>query len=591
MPSQADTPPAGWSDIQQDWESPLQGAAWGQGLDNRFLMKRLWNLPVEVVLEGNPGRVLDVASAGAVHSIHIASRGFPCVALEPAPTMIATARQRMAETGYEIELVRGFAETLPFRDESFDHVLCHSAIDHFAEPDRCIREMARVLRPDGRLCLTFVNYASLSTRLSRMYYRADALFRRHPRVPNWFWESPVPHEHSFECTIPAVTEMCEQYLTPDVAFGVSIGWQVPGWAWILNRLEPKRANGLLERLDAFALHHASLADVVVLVWRPRPRRSWRVKIPRSPVAPSDGAAMITVEPGLLRVTGADPVYRRLSRAEVEPKRGLVETEEFARVLEGYWRMGNRQIAGDPERSWIEDFVERRSPGRSAVLGTDGVVGLKKWQQANPGGPTEVFDLNPDVLRQIERALTELGLATGTRFLEADLNFLRLPPGSYCAIWTSGCLHHVINLEHLFDQIEQALVGDGLFAVYDYVGERRRRFGAYRLAKINALLKEIPTRFRRGSVVEITAPHRIDVGPLCSVRSDGIRSLLSERFEPVHEVSAGHFYPLELYLDIQRMEAEEPSWIDRLLEAEDAARKDPQHIACTLYGVYRKKGLG
>jgi hypothetical protein len=43
------------------------------------------------------------------------------------------------------------------------------------------------------------------------------------------------------------------------------------------------------------------------------------------------------------------------------------------------------------------------------------------------------------------------------------------------------------------------------------------------------------------------------------------------------------------IDIQRMEVEEPSWIDRLLEAEAVARDERLRTACMLYGVYRKKG--
>jgi ubiquinone/menaquinone biosynthesis C-methylase UbiE len=581
------TKSGGWSTVQEDWQSPLHGEAWGQGLDNGFLMQRLWNLPAEVVLRGKKGRVLDVAAAGAVHSTDIASHGFTSIALEPAPTMLAAARQRILETGTNVQLVQAFAETLPFRDESFDQVLCHSAIDHFAEPDRCIREMTRVLRADGRLSLTFVNYGSISTRLSRTFYRVDALFRSKPRVPHWFWESPVPHEHSFECTMPVVAEMCEQYLTLEEAFGVSIGWQMPGWGWLLERVRPL-ANPVLSGLDEIARRFPAAADLVVAVWRPKPRRAWRAHVPAFATPPGDREELEAVRTESLRVTGADPVYRRLIGQELEPRSRWVDLPVFASILEGYGRMSNRQITGDPERSWIDDLVQRGNAGRSAVLGIDGTFGLETWQGAVRGRRTEVFDLNPAVLRETEHVLAQHGLAAGVRFHEADLNFLRLKSDSYDVIWTSGCLHHVINLEHVLEQIDRALTGGGLFAVYDYIGEQRRRFSLYRLAKINALLKEVPVRFRRGAIEEIEAPHPQEVGPFCSARSDDIPALLAEQFEPVHEVTVGHFYPIELYLDIQRMEVEEPSWIDRLLEAEAAARDDRLHTACMLYGVYRKK---
>ncbi len=44
--------------------------------------------------------------------------------------------------------------SLPVADASFDCVLCTEVLEHVPEPIRAIREMARVLRPGGRLTLT-----------------------------------------------------------------------------------------------------------------------------------------------------------------------------------------------------------------------------------------------------------------------------------------------------------------------------------------------------------------------------------------------------------------------------------------------------
>ena len=126
------------------------------------------------------------------------------IVVEPSPAMLAAARDRMAEFGATVTLVRGIAETLPFRDGTFDRVLCESAIDHFAHPDAAVREMTRVLQPEGRLVISFVNYGSVSTRISRLAYRAWR--RGAPVIPgqHLFWDSPVPIEHTFECSLPVV---------------------------------------------------------------------------------------------------------------------------------------------------------------------------------------------------------------------------------------------------------------------------------------------------------------------------------------------------------------------------------------------------
>jgi ubiquinone/menaquinone biosynthesis C-methylase UbiE len=46
---------------------------------------------------------------------------------------------------------RGDAEQLPYRDASFDLVTCQCAIHHMSKPELALKEMVRVLKPEGRL--------------------------------------------------------------------------------------------------------------------------------------------------------------------------------------------------------------------------------------------------------------------------------------------------------------------------------------------------------------------------------------------------------------------------------------------------------
>lgn len=55
------------------------------------------------------------------------------------------------------DAVRGDVTSLPFRDAVFDLVLSSHMVEHLPEPARAFREMARALRPGGRLLLLTPN--------------------------------------------------------------------------------------------------------------------------------------------------------------------------------------------------------------------------------------------------------------------------------------------------------------------------------------------------------------------------------------------------------------------------------------------------
>ena len=260
-------------DFQRDWDFHALHGRWPTGHDNDFIIDRLRVVPVEATAAGARGRVLEVAAAEAVHACKLALRGLDCVAVEPSPAMLAQARERAAELGARLTLVRGFAETLPFRSQSFDRVLCESAIDHFAEPSIGIREMARVLKPDGRLIIGVVNYGGLTVRLARLVYRAGRALGMLSGDQRLFWDSPVPAEHTFECTYPAVHGLCRPHFELEDMVGVSLGWAFPGWARALTLVSWDRQTRVLEALDAIARRVPRAADYLLTVWRPRPVRS------------------------------------------------------------------------------------------------------------------------------------------------------------------------------------------------------------------------------------------------------------------------------------------------------------------------------
>jgi SAM-dependent methyltransferase len=64
------------------------------------------------------------------------------------------ARYQGTELKYgEIDYISDITE-IPVPDGSFDAVLCSEVLEHVPRPDQAVRELARALKPDGRLALT-----------------------------------------------------------------------------------------------------------------------------------------------------------------------------------------------------------------------------------------------------------------------------------------------------------------------------------------------------------------------------------------------------------------------------------------------------
>jgi SAM-dependent methyltransferase len=106
-------------------------------------------VPGEQVLEigFGPGRSLGV----------LAERGVLATGVEVSATMIdvATRRNAWLVDDDRITLVEGDGTSLPLPDATFDGVLSVHNIYFWAEPERTIGEIARVLRPGGRVVLAF----------------------------------------------------------------------------------------------------------------------------------------------------------------------------------------------------------------------------------------------------------------------------------------------------------------------------------------------------------------------------------------------------------------------------------------------------
>jgi SAM-dependent methyltransferase len=101
--------------------------------------------------------VLDLGSGGGIDVLLSARRVGPTgtvFGLDMSDEMVVLAKENQCEAGIEnVEWLKGAIEQIPLPDASVDVVISNCVIDLSPDKPQIFREVARVLRPGGRLAL------------------------------------------------------------------------------------------------------------------------------------------------------------------------------------------------------------------------------------------------------------------------------------------------------------------------------------------------------------------------------------------------------------------------------------------------------
>lgn len=138
--------------IDPDRVAPLVGALDSQDANPGVRRLRAWAEEALAVRLGE--RLLDVGSGTGSQTRTLAAALGPegvAIGVEPNPSLRAVAEER--SPGSRVRFVHGEAAALPVPDASMDLVWCEWVLQHLADPDLAVAEMARVLRPGGRVAL------------------------------------------------------------------------------------------------------------------------------------------------------------------------------------------------------------------------------------------------------------------------------------------------------------------------------------------------------------------------------------------------------------------------------------------------------
>jgi ubiquinone/menaquinone biosynthesis C-methylase UbiE len=108
--------------------------------------------------EIEPGEtILDLGCGAGLDTVLAARRTGPegrVIALDFLPEMLERTAVATAEAGLDnVETVEGEIEAIPLPDSSVDHVISNGVVNLAPRKRRVLAEIARVLRPGGKLCV------------------------------------------------------------------------------------------------------------------------------------------------------------------------------------------------------------------------------------------------------------------------------------------------------------------------------------------------------------------------------------------------------------------------------------------------------
>jgi ubiquinone/menaquinone biosynthesis C-methylase UbiE len=163
------------------------------------------------------------------------------IAIEP----IAAMREQFSLILPEVELLDANAEEIPLPDKSVDIVACGQSIRWFAT-DAALTEIARVLRSDGELIITFNRSdesSPLQRRLEQMIREVNAVSEE--RKPGASWREVVLANPHFELLDEVVLPNKHMVERSRLANRLHSSSQ-------FSRLPPERQNELIAELEGMA---------------------------------------------------------------------------------------------------------------------------------------------------------------------------------------------------------------------------------------------------------------------------------------------------------------------------------------------------
>lgn len=157
---------------------------------------------------------------------------------------------------------------------------------------------------------------------------------------------------------------------------------------------------------------------------------------------------------------------------------------------------------------------------------------------------ECVELNPHMIERGVKFAAELEVSDHIAFCEADLNTWK-SEHSYQVIIANHILHHIVELEHIFDSIYDSLADDGVFVVCDMIGKNGHGKWPEALQVVEEYWQKMPKTHRRHCITGRIQKSYINPRPPV----DDFEGIRAQEILPLLNQSKFHFHLFMPYSNI------------------------------------------
>lgn len=120
---------------------------------------------VERYTKKKAGRILDIGCATGVFLNEMKAHGWECYGIEPSVYASDIAKNQLG-----LNVLNGYLDDVQFDDHYFDVITLWDVFEHLANPNKTLRIIKRILKPDGTLVITMPNIDSWERKIFKQYW-------------------------------------------------------------------------------------------------------------------------------------------------------------------------------------------------------------------------------------------------------------------------------------------------------------------------------------------------------------------------------------------------------------------------------------